>query len=196
LAAASSRVPAVLLDEAAQRICQHRPRRGLLPHEVDAVVAALLDERQAELTWPVRQSAQALAELAIVLPVALVLVFGTLLVSRIVQARSAAIAVAHEAARAAALANSPSEAIDRMRQRADLVAPGLGLDPHRLALSWDLSHFESDPSEVVARIEYPVDLGDLPMVGGAPTFMVRAEHVEWLDPFRSGLSPQSQAARR
>jgi hypothetical protein len=195
LATNASRVPAVLLDEAAQRICQHTPRRGLQTHEVDAVVAALLDERRADLAWPTRQSAQALAELAIVLPVVLALVFGTLLVSRIVQARSAAIAVAHEAARAAALANSPSEAIDRMRQRADLVAPGLGLDPHRLMLSWDLSHFDGDPSEVVARVEYPVNLGDLPIVGGAPTLLVQAEHIEWLDPFRSGLSPRSQAAR-
>ena len=83
-----------------------------------------------------------------------------------------------------------------MRQRADLVAPGLGLDPHRLVLNWDLSRFNSDPGEVVAHIEYPVDLGDLPLVGGAPRLMVQAEHVEWLDPFRSGLSPQSQAARR
>jgi hypothetical protein len=194
LETSGSRVPAVGLEEAARRICQHIPRRELQPQEVDAVVAALLDERRADRTWPARQSAQALVELAIALPLVLALVFGTLVVSRLVQARTAAIAVAHEAARAAALANTPSEAIDRMRQRVALVAPGLGLDPDRLELEWDLSHFDSDPSEVVARVQYPVELGDLPLVGGGPTLVVRAEHVEWLDPFRSGLSPQSQAA--
>ena len=190
-----SRVPAVPIDEAAQRICRHTPRRWLQPQEVDAVVAALLDERRSERAWPVRQSAQALAELAIALPLMLALVFGTMVVSRLVQARTATIAVAHEAARAAALANTPAEAVERMRQRAELVAPGLGLDPHRLVLDWDLSRFNSDPGEVVAQIEYPVDLGDLPLVGGTPTLTVRAEHVEWLDPFRSGLSSQSQAER-
>jgi hypothetical protein len=158
------------------------------------VVAALLDERRSESRMPARQSAQALAELAIVLPIVLALVFGTLAVSRIVQARTAAIAVAHEAARAAALADSPAEAVDRMRQRAELVAPGLGLDPHRLVVVWDVSHFDSDPGEVVAHIEYPVDLGDLPLVGEAPTVTIRADHVEWLDPFRGGLSSRPQAS--
>jgi len=129
-----------------------------------------------------------------VLPIVLALVFGTLAVSRVVQARTAAIAIAHEAARAAALADSPEQAVDRMRQRAELVAPGLGLDPHRLVLVWDVSHFDSDPGEVVAHIEYPVDLGDLPLVGGAPTVTIQADHVEWLDPFRSGLSSRPQAS--
>ena len=89
-------------------------------------------------------------------------------------------------ARAAALARTPSEAIDRMRQRADLVAPGLGLQSRFLVVEWDLTRFSQNPGEVVALIEYPVDLSDLPLVAGLPTPLVRAEHVEWVDPFRSG----------
>jgi hypothetical protein len=41
---------------------------------------------------------------------------------------------------------------------------------------------------VVATVRYIVDLADLPLVGWVPAPAVRAEHVEWLDPFRGGLS--------
>jgi hypothetical protein len=186
-----SRVPAVLLEDAAQRICSHTPRRGLQPAEVEAVVAALLEEARADPLRAARRSAQALVELALMLPVVLALVFGTIVVSRLVQTRTAVIAVAHEAARAGALANSPAEAATRMRQRAELVAPGFGLDPRRLALDSDVSRFSTSPAEVVASAQYPVDFGDLPMFSGLPPVLVRAEHVEWVEPFRSGIGLNS-----
>ena len=120
----ASRVPAVLLSDVGVRISTHVPRRRLQPQEVDTLVGALLAEAQPRRLTPVRQTAQALVELALVLPVVLLLVFGTIGVSRYVQTSVAVIAVAHEAARAGALARSPSDAVDRMRQRAASVAPG------------------------------------------------------------------------
>jgi hypothetical protein len=186
-----SRVPAVLLADASLRICAHSPRRRLQPNEVDAIVRALLAEAHSRRVLTGRRSAQAVVELALALPVVLGLVFGTVGVSRLVQTRSAVIAVAHEAARAGALASSPPEAIDRMRQRAALVAPGLGLDTSKLVLGWDLSHFNNEPGRVEATVEYPVDLGDLPVVGTVLSTRVRAAHVEWIDPFRSGIGAQA-----
>jgi Nuclease-related domain/TadE-like protein len=187
----NSRVPAVLLADTTLRICTHNPRRWLQRSEVEAVVRALLAEAHSPPGLSARQSAQAVVELALALPVVLALVFGTVGVSRYVQTRAAVIAVAHEAARAGALAGSPPQAIDRMRQRATLVAPGLGLDARKLVLGWDLSRFDNQPGQVEATVEYPVDLGDLPMVSFLPSTRVRAEHVEWVDPFRSGVGTQS-----
>ena len=39
---------------------------------------------------------------------------------------------------------------------------------------------------MVAVVRYPVDLHDLPLAGWAPPPFVRAEHIEWVDPFRAG----------
>jgi nuclease-like protein/TadE-like protein len=198
LEASSSRVPAVMLEDAAHRICAHVPRRSLQQSEIGLIVGALLDEgRVGETAAPAafRQSAQALVELAVALPLVLALLLGTIAVSRVVQARTAVIAVAHEVARAAALASGPDDAVTRMRQRADLVAPGLGLDARALVLGWDLSRFAADPGEVLASVEYPVDLADLPLIGGLPAVVVRADHVEWVDPFRSGLAVQTEPTR-
>jgi hypothetical protein len=189
-----SRVPAVLLGDACPRICTHVPRRRLQPPEVDTVVAALLGEAQQRRGAPAQQSAQALVELALVLPLVLLLVFGTVGVSRYVQTSVAVIGVAHEAARAGALASSPTEAIDRIRERTASVAPGLGLDPNTLTLRWDLSRFGSTPGQVEVGIDYPVDFGDLPIAGALFPTIVHAEHVEWIDPFRSGVTAQPGGA--
>jgi uncharacterized membrane protein len=187
LQADQSRVPAVLVDDLTLRICTHSPRRRLQPKEVDAIVAALLVAVRPLPRLPVRQPAQALVELALLLPVVLVLVFGTIGMSRYVQTHAAVVAVAHEAARAGALASSSSDAIERMRQRAQLVAPGFGLDARLLVMRWDVSRFGARPGEVEATIEYPLEFGDLPMVGAIFPTVVRDEHREWVDPFRSGI---------
>jgi hypothetical protein len=191
LAAGHSRVPAVRLEEAVARICGHVPQRGLEPREVEEVVDALLLEgrERGQQVLPASQSAQALVELALALPMVLALLFGTIALSRVVQAQTAVVAVAHEAARAGALAAGPDDAVDRMRQRADLVAPGLGLDPRAVLLDWDVSTFARvrDRGHVMAIVRYAVDLRDLPLVGWVTTPVVRAEHVEWIDPFRSGI---------
>ncbi|MCA1648282.1 MAG: NERD domain-containing protein [Chloroflexi bacterium] len=190
LVAEHSRVPAVRLDQAVPEICGHLPQRPLQTEQIEVVVDALLVEGQERQLAVVEhaQSAQALVETALVLPVVLSLLFGTLALSRVVQAQTAVVAVAHEAARAGALARSSDDAIRRMRQRVDLVAPGVGLDPRALILEWDVSTFGRDRGHVVATVRYTVELGDLPLAGWVPAPGVRAEHVEWVDPFRAGLS--------
>jgi hypothetical protein len=190
LQATHSRVAAVRLQEAAPRICLYAPRRALRAAEVDAVVEALLlegEERGMPLAQA-RQSAQALVEMALLLPLVVTMVLGTIALSRLIQAQTAVVAVAHEAARAGALGKSPRDAVDRMRIRIELVARGLGVDPREVVLDYDVSTFGRDRGNVVASVSYPVDLGDLPLAGWLPAPVVRAEHVEWLDPFRSGIA--------
>jgi hypothetical protein len=141
------------------------------------------------------QSAQALVEVALTLPLILSLVLGTVALSRIIQAQTAVVAVAHEAARAGALASDPDDAVARMRRRVDMVAPGFGLDPQAVVLEWDVSTFGRDRGHATATVRYVVDLTDLPLAGWVPAPAVRAEHVEWLDPFRSGLIPLDGSPR-
>src|SRR5207245_7229531 len=128
LAAAHSRVPAVRLQDAAPHICGHVPRQALPAVEVDQLVGALLSETDDSPfhSVPAAQSAQALVELALMLPLVLAIVFGTVALSRLIQAQTAVVAVAHEAARAGSLGVSAEDAVRRMRQRVELVAPGLG----------------------------------------------------------------------
>jgi hypothetical protein len=195
LEAEHSRVPAMRLENVSDYICGHAPRRPLPPLEVEAIVAALL----AEAGWRgerMAQSAQALVELALGLPLVLALLFGTVALSRIVQAQTAVVAVAHEAARAGALADTPSAALQRMRQRADEVAPGLGLEARSLVLECDVSQFARRDGRVVAVARHSVDLGSLPFGNWLPEPSVRAEHVEWVDPFRAGISLPLEAAGR
>jgi hypothetical protein len=77
-----------------------------------------------------------------------------------------------------------------MRLRTVQAAPGLGLDARALVLEWDLTRFGDNPGQVQVLLTYPVAFGDLPIVGGLFPTLVRAEHVEWVDPFRSGVGPQ------
>ena len=188
LEAAHSRVPAVRLQDATPCIRAHVPRQALQAVDVDQVVGALLAEAGAGPinVVPAAQSAQALVECALILPLVLAVLFGTVALSRVIQAQTAVVAVAHEAARAGSLGASNADAAQRMRQRAALVAPGLGLDPQALELEYDVSRFALDPGQVVAVVRYPVDLRDVPLAGWVPPPVVRAEHVEWVDPFRAG----------
>jgi hypothetical protein len=193
LAAEHSPVAAVRLEHAAAHIRSFAPRRSLEPADVDDVVDALLVEggerdEHAGQARPAAQSAQAIVELALAMPLVLALLFGTLALNRIIQAHTAVLGVAHEAARAGALATTADDAVGRMRHRAAVVATGLGLDPRRVVLDWDVSRFGGDRGRVVATVRYRVELGDLPLVGWAPGADVRAEHVEWVDPFRSGIA--------
>ena len=128
-------------------------------------------------------------ELTLALPLVLALLFGTIALSRVIQAQTVVVAIAHEAARAGALAINPDDAVDRMRRRVDVVSPGLGIDPSRLVLDWDVSTFNHDRGHVVATVRYTLDPADLPIAGWIPAPTVRAEHVEWVDPFRAGITP-------
>ena len=196
LEAVHSRVPAVRLRDATPHICGHVPPQALCASDIEQLVAALLAEADGDARQraPARHSAQALVEAALLLPVVLALVFGTVALSRLIQAQAAVVALAHEAARAGSLGASPADAVARMRRRVELVAPGLGLDPRGVELDWDVSTFARDPGRVVARVGYPVDLGDVPLAGWIPAPLVRAEHVEWVDPFRAGTALNVGAA--
>jgi Nuclease-related domain/TadE-like protein len=185
LATEHSRVPTVRLAEAAARIRSNRPRRPLEPQDTIAVTAALLEERRAAV--PLARSAQAVVELALVVPLLLTLVFGMLALSRVVEAHSAIVTIAHEVARAGALGSSQQDALRRMNLRADEVASGFGLDRAALQVTPDASAFAGAEGRVVATAHYAVDLSDLPLVGWAPPLDVRAEHAEWVDPFRAGI---------
>jgi hypothetical protein len=197
LSADLSRVPAMRLDQAASHMCVHVPQRALQPDEVERVVDALLAEGNERAPRPLHQaqSAQAMVEAALALPVVLAVLFGTLALSRLVQAQTGLVSIAHEAARAGSLGSSPTDAIDRIQRRVDLVAPGMGLDPRSIEVAWDVSRFAADRGYVLVRVQYRVDFGDLPLSGWVPTPLVRAEHVEWVDPFRSGVRPAEDPAQ-
>ena len=53
--------------------------------------------------------------------------------------------------------------------------------------SADVSSFARDEGHVVATVLYRVNLADLPLVGWAPPPTLRADHLEWVDPFRGGI---------
>jgi hypothetical protein len=189
LAAERSRIAAVRLEDAAPWIRHHVPRRPLPPQEVDEIVDVLLAEGRATgfEVAPLAQSAQALVEAALAIPLVLVLLFGVVALSRIVHTETALITLAHESARAGALAGSSDEAVQRMQKRIEVLAPGLGLDARRVVLEWDVTAFGTDPGHVRAVVRYPIDVSDLPLSGWTTPPLVRAEHIEWVDPFRSGL---------
>jgi hypothetical protein len=172
-------------------MCTHVPARRLRPAEVEQVVETLLSEGQERglLVMHTRQSAQAVVETALSLPLVLALLCGTLALSRLIQAHTAIVAVAHEAARAGALASSPDDAVRQIRARTATVAAGLGLDPTSVTVDWDVSGFDADPGQVLTSVRYSVDLRDLPLAAVAPRVVLRAEHVEWVDPFRGGMGP-------
>jgi hypothetical protein len=191
-----SRVPAVRVDEAPARIVGHVPRRWLKPHDVEAIVSALMEEhRRPHLQVVAVQSGQAIVELALALPIVLALLFGTLALSRVIQAQTAVVAIAHEAARAGALGSSPVDAVARISERVTSVAPGFGVDPRALDVQWDVSGFSGDPGRVTATVRYELHFDDLPLGGWLPPSTVRAEHVEYVDPFRGGVAAGEPAGR-
>jgi len=193
LAAEHSRVPAFKLDDIARRICGHRPRRALQPQDVVDVTAALLQERLTG--FRLARGAQAIVELALVMPVLVSLVFGVVALSRVVQAHSAIVGIAHEVARAGALGSSPEDALRRMDVRASEVSTGLGLDRAALQVTPDVSRFSGLEGQVAATARYMVDLSDLPLVGWAPPVQLRVVHTEWIDPYRAGVHRDAERGR-
>jgi hypothetical protein len=184
LETAYSRVPAVRLDELSRRIRDHQPRRRLESAEVDAICEVLVSEAHGRT---LARSAQALVEMALVLPIVLALVLGTVALSRVVQAQTAIVAVAHEVARAGALGSTRTDALERMRARVAEVTPGLGLDSRLLEMRPDVSEFGRVDGRVVANVTYRIDLREVPVFGWAPPPVIHAQHIEWIDPYRGGI---------
>ena len=83
--------------------------------------------------------------------------------------------------------NPARDARSRRAGRSRRKRLGFGLDARQLILRWDVTRFGNRPGQVEADIEYPLEFGDLPVVGAMFPTVVHAEHTEWVDPFRSGI---------
>lgn len=125
----------------------------------------------------------ALVEVALVLPVLLLLAFGVVGVGRVLQAQMGVSAVAREAARSASLAQDAGEASAQGLAMGQAVAQGYGLVNGSLSLVVDAGAFERG-GEVQAVARYDVSLGDLPLMGWVHA-SVGSEHVERIDLYRS-----------
>src|SRR5438270_7051878 len=88
------------------------------------------------------QRAQALVELALAIPILLLLAFGVIAVGRVIDAQMGVSAVAREEARAAALANGSQEASSNGLERGQEVAGGYHLGNGSLQLTVDPGTFE------------------------------------------------------
>lgn len=134
-------------------------------------------------TWDASQSGQALVEVALVLPVLLLLALGVVGVGRVVEASMGVTAVAREAARAAALANSREAAMNRGIVRGQEVAAGYGLAAAALDLTVNPGSFQRGET-VHAATRYTLSLADLPLVGWVQ-ITLSSQHQERTDPYRS-----------
>lgn len=120
------------------------------------------------------------------LPMVLILGFGTVGVGRLVRTQMAISAVAREAARAAALAPlPPGGSADNARQtgenRGHAVADGYGLGATRVTV--DTNGFNPG-TWVTADAWYDVSEHDLPLLRWA-SFRLHASQLERVDPYRS-----------
>jgi Flp pilus assembly pilin Flp len=127
----------------------------------------------------------AAVELALLAPVLVLLLAAVVATGRVVDTKSAVLAVAREAARAASEAPDASEARQAANERARQVASGLGLDPGRLVVSEDPGSFRRGEPYTV-HVTYRVRLTDLPALGVLPgSFVLSAEHSELIERFKS-----------
>jgi len=126
---------------------------------------------------------QALVEVALVIPILLLLAFGVVAVGRVTDAQMGVSAVAREAARAAALANGPGEAASQGVTQGQEVAAGYHLGDGSLQLAVNAGNFTRGGTvQVSAR--YTVSLGDLPLLGWAH-ITVGSTDLERIDLYRS-----------
>jgi Flp pilus assembly pilin Flp len=127
----------------------------------------------------------AAVEMALLAPVLVLMLATVVAAGRVVETKSAVLAVAREAARAASEAPDASEARRSASERARQVAVGLGLDPARLIISQDPGGFRRGEPYTV-HVTYRVGLADLPGLGILPgSFVISAEHSEIVERFKS-----------
>jgi Flp pilus assembly protein TadG len=137
-----------------------------------------------------KQSGQAIVEFALVVPILLVLAFGVLAIGRVVQADMAVRAVAWEAARAGALADSVTQATGQGLATGLAVADDYHLNRSAVQITVDASGYRRG-GQVVAKARYVVSFGDLPLLGWASTPLQNV-HAEPVDPFRAGVPVGAQ----
>jgi Flp pilus assembly protein TadG len=108
-----------------------------------------------------RYQAQASVELALLVPVGLIIVFAVLGVARLTTAAISLNAVVRESARAGAEGSSAADAMQRAYTRGQLVASEDGLRSSNLNLQVDTSDF-GPAGQVRASATYTVSLLDVP----------------------------------
>jgi Flp pilus assembly protein TadG len=134
-----------------------------------------------------RMRAWGLIELALVLPLLLTILLGTVAVGRILWYDQAVRAVASDAARAGALGSSAADAEQRASRRASELAQDAGLDPRRLQVAIDTSAYGRG-GWVVVQARYEV-LPIVPVgaINREGPWWVGAEGREPVDRYRSGV---------
>jgi Flp pilus assembly protein TadG len=142
----------------------------------------------ARTATPIRQSREqgsATVELLVVAIALLAFTGGLIGIGRLTSTRIALAGVVREAARAAANATTPTQAIRIGRQRAHQVAAGYQLNPDRLQVTVDPAGLlRSGTLTVTASYQVPLD--DLPTMGLLPGQLTLAAHQqEPIDPHRS-----------
>ena len=132
------------------------------------------------------QAGQALIETALVVPLLLLLAVGVVAGGRVVQGQLGVSAVAREAARAAAMANTGAEAAARGLGRGQDVAAGYRLGNGSLALAVDPGDFARG-GQVRSEARYDVTFEDLPLLNWARVSLA-SRHAERIDAWRSRWS--------
>lgn len=110
-----------------------------------------------------RHDGGAAIEAALVLSMLLLMVFGVVAAGRLINSDMAVKAVAREAARSAALADTPQDATSRGMARGQEVAAGYHLSNGSLTLTVDPGGFQRG-GQVLAAAEYTVHFDDLPLL--------------------------------
>ncbi|MFN8472166.1 MAG: TadE/TadG family type IV pilus assembly protein [Anaerolineae bacterium] len=133
--------------------------------------------------WRQTDDGQALVEVALVLPLLLLLAFGVVAVGRVVQAQIGVSAVTREAARVAALAEEPGAAQAQGMAAGNAAAAGYGLQNGTLRLAVNPGDMARG-SRVTAQAAYAISLADLPFLNWA-SVGVSSTHDERVDLYRS-----------
>jgi Flp pilus assembly protein TadG len=131
------------------------------------------------------QRGSATVELLVVAVGLLAFTGGLMGIGRLTNTRAAVAGVAREAARVAADAPTPTQAIQTGRQRAGLVAAGYGLDLARLQVTVDPAGLPPGGTLTVTA-SYHVALDDLPTLRLLPgQVTLTARQLEPIDPHQS-----------
>jgi hypothetical protein len=124
----------------------------------------------------------------------LLFVVGTLLVTHawaVVDTKTATVAAARQAARTYVEASSPAAAATEAEQAADAALAGYGRNPHMADVRVTSGTF-GRCQRITIEVSYPAPLLSLPWLGRVGSAeMVRADHSELVDPYRSGLGGTS-----
>ena len=142
----------------------------------------------ARTATPIRQPRErgsATVELLVVAIALLAFTGGLIGIGRLTSTRAALAGVVREAARAAANATTPTQAIRIGRQRAHQVAAGYQLNPDRLQVTVDPAGLTRGGTLTVTA-SYQVPLDDLPTIDLLPSQLtLAARHQEPIDPHKS-----------